>query len=97
MPLFVVNRRYGAPFDPGRPMNAQVDWPGHAVFMDALEAEGFCLLAGPLPGAGEALLVVRCESAAEVEARLAPDPWTANGILTTTRVAPWDLRIGRLG
>jgi hypothetical protein len=40
---------------------------------------------------------VRCESAAEVERRLAPDPWTANGILTTTRVAPWDLRIGKLG
>ncbi|HEV2363686.1 MAG TPA: hypothetical protein VGS12_05745 [Caulobacteraceae bacterium] len=93
MPLFAVTRAYSATFDPAKPLE-QADWT--AAFMDTLEAEDFVRLAGPLAGAGEALIVVRAESADGVERRLAADPWTANGILVTRRIAERTLRIGEV-
>jgi hypothetical protein len=45
--LFVVIRRYGPPYDPQKPLEAQLDWEGHRLFMNALEAEGLARLAGP--------------------------------------------------
>jgi uncharacterized protein YciI len=64
--------------------------------MNALEAEGIVRLGGPLEGAGEVLLVFRAAEAAEIEQRLANDPWTRSGILSTTRIVPWNLRIGEV-
>ena len=32
----------------------------------------------------------------EIEQRLANDPWTRSGILSTTRIVPWNLRIGKI-
>ena len=32
----------------------------------------------------------------EIERDLADDPWTRSGILTTTRIARWNLRIGEV-
>ena len=60
--LFVVIRRYGPPYDPQKPLEAQLDWEGHRVFMNALEAEGLARLAGPLEGTIEVLLVFRADS-----------------------------------
>ena len=34
-------RRHGPPYDPQKPLEAQLDWEGHRLFMNALEAEGF--------------------------------------------------------
>jgi uncharacterized protein YciI len=65
--------------------------------MDALFAEGFALLVGPLVGTRDALLILRANNEAEVHARLDADPWTHSGHLVTTRVAPWHLRLGSLG
>jgi len=65
--------------------------------MNALEAEGSARLAGPLEGTGEVLLIFRAESADEIERRLAADPWTRSGILTTMRIARWNLRLGTVG
>jgi uncharacterized protein YciI len=95
--LFVVIRRYGPPYDPQKPLEAQLDWEGHRIFMNALEAEGFVRLGGPLEGTGEVLLVFRAADKDEIEARLGADPWTRSGILSTTRIARWDLRIGEVG
>ena len=95
--LFVVIRRYGPPYDPGKPLELQLDWEGHRLFMNALEAEGFARLAGPLEGTGEVLLVFRAESADEIEDRLDADPWTRSGILSTVRVTRWDIRLGEVG
>ncbi|MBV8456659.1 MAG: hypothetical protein JO122_08595 [Acetobacteraceae bacterium] len=92
--LFAVIRRYGPPYDPRRPLEAQLDWEGHRVFMNALEGEGFVRLGGPLEGSGEVLLVFRAGNEQQVEERLAGDPWTRSGILTTVSVRRWDLRIG---
>ena len=45
--LFVVMRRYGPPYSPGRPLEEQQDWEAHRAFMNALEAEGVVRLGGP--------------------------------------------------
>ena len=93
---FVVFRSRGPAWDDSRSLQEQVDWAGHAAFMDGLAAEGFVLLAGPLEGAREALIVVKAEDLAEIERRLAPDPWTRNGLLVTKDCWPWLLRLGSL-
>jgi uncharacterized protein YciI len=95
--LFVAIRRYGPPYDPARPLEAQPDWEGHRVFMNALEAEGFVRLGGPLAGTGEVLLVFRAENADEIDERLKADPWTRSGVLSTVRISAWDLRLGNVG
>jgi uncharacterized protein YciI len=95
--LFVVIRRYRPPYDRQKPLEAQLDWEDHRVFMNALEAEGVVRLGGPLEGTDEVLLVLRAESVDEIEERLGADPWTRSGILSTVRVARWDLRIGAVG
>jgi len=92
--LFVVIRRYGPRYDPRKPLEAQPDWEGHRVFMNALEAEGFARLAGPLAGTDEVLLVFRAESAEEIAERLKADPWTHSGMLSTERILRWNLRLG---
>lgn len=93
--LFAVTRSRGPRWNAAGGLEAQPGWRGHADFMDALHAEGFVLLAGPLEGTSEALLIVRAASPAEIEARLAGDPWN-DGLLSTTRIAPWTLRLGAL-
>ncbi len=95
--LLVVIRTRGPSWQSTRPIEGQADWAGHATFMDALANEGFVLLAGPLEETSQALLVVRAGSSSEVHARLAADPWTINGLLQTTLVTPWTLRLGSLG
>jgi uncharacterized protein YciI len=94
--LFVVIRRYGPPYDPQKPLEAQPEWEAHRVFMNALEAEGLARLAGPLAETTEVLLVFRAENAAEIEQRLGADPWTGSGILSTERILRWNLRLGRV-
>ena len=92
----VVTRIHGDGWQPSLPLEEQKAWSAHAAFMDALEAEGFVALGGPLEGTDEALHVVRAETAAEVVDRLAADPWTGLRLLRTGRVAPWTLRLGSL-
>jgi uncharacterized protein YciI len=97
MPLFAVIRRRGAPWDGSKPLVEQAGWQPHADFMNALHDEGFALLAGPLEAEDEALLILRAENEAEIEARLADDPWTESGMLETARISRWNLRLGSLG
>jgi uncharacterized protein len=94
--LFAVIRRRGPGWQEGQPLEKQADWRAHATFMDALFEEGFVILAGPMENTSEALVVVRAESPEEVHSRLAEDPWTRNGLLSTTRIAAWTLRLGTL-
>ena len=96
MPLFAVFRKRGPGWKTSLPLEGQQNWDTHASFMDALAADGFALLVGPLEDTGEALIIVRANSAREVEERLAGDPWTKTGLLLTMRIAEWTLRIGQL-
>ena len=35
--------------------------------------------------------------AAEIDRRIAADPWSRNGLLTTKQTSPWRLRLGTIG
>jgi uncharacterized protein YciI len=73
-------------------MREQALWDAHAVFMNALAAEGFVVLGGPVGDGGEeTLLVIDAESEETLRARLATDPWTCNGLLEIGRVEPWTI------
>lgn len=95
MPTYLTVRRApGAAWNTTVPMRSQAQWAEHAAFMNALAADGFIVLGGPL-GSGElrageeVLLVVDSTSEEAVRARFAADPWTASGLLVITRVEPW--------
>jgi len=94
--IFVVVRSRGPAWDDSEPLERQTDWAGHAAFMDALFQERFAALVGPLEGTRDALLVLRAASASEIVERLALDPWTVSGLLVTTQISPWQLRLGSL-
>ena len=94
--VFAVVRTRGPAWEDAKPIEAQAEWAAHAAFMDALYDEGVAVLVGPLENTRDALLIVRASSADEVHARLASDPWTTNGLLTTAQVSAWRLRLGSL-
>src|SRR5206468_1131499 len=95
--LFAVLRSRGPAWDHSKPLEGQADWAAHASFMDALFEQRFAVLVGPLEGTRDALLIIRASSTSEIVERLASDPWTTNGLLITTQVSPWQLRLGSLG
>lgn len=95
--LFAVFRRRGAGWIDGQPLDGQPDWTPHAAFMNALAADGFVLLGGPLEGTGEVLLIVRAPDADAIAARLAEDPWSRADILPVSEIMRWTLRLGALG
>lgn len=94
--LFAVTRSFGPAWDSSLPLEQQPDWWAHANFMNALQAEGFVLLGGPLLGTSEVLLIIRASDEQAIRSRLAGDCWTANGLLRITRIVPWNLRLGSL-
>ena len=94
--VFAVVRSRGPAYDDSKPLEGQTGWAAHAKFMDALYDEGVAALVGPLEGTRDALLILRAASISEVSERLASDPWTLNGLLTTKQISPWQLRLGSL-
>jgi hypothetical protein len=94
--LFAVIRTRGPAWQDGRPLEGQADWGPHAAFMNALAAEGFVILGGPLDGTPDVLLVVRAQGPDEIRARLAGDPWSVQDLLRVGRIAPWTIRLGSL-
>ena len=90
MPLFAVINTRGPAYRHGEPMESQEGWRPHADFMNALLAEGFVLLGGPLEEP-DVLLIVRAESAEAIRARLASDPWHAKGLLAIKSISTWTL------
>ena len=95
--IFAVLNTRGPEWDHAKPMEQHDGWRAHADLMNALVAEGFILLGGPLEGTRDVLLIVRAQDEAEVTARLAPDVWMLNGFLQRRWIAPWTLRLGSLG
>jgi uncharacterized protein YciI len=94
--LFAVTRERGPAWDHSRALEQQNDWQSHATFMDALAAEGFVLLAGPLVGTPRFLLIIRARDEDEIERRLSEDPWTRSDQLRIVDLRPWILRLGKL-
>ncbi len=91
MPYLAVRRVRGAAWNASLPMRAQAKWAEHAVFMNALAAEGFVVLGGPLGSGEEILLVINAADEAAVRARLAADPWSGSGLLEIKSVEPWTI------
>lgn len=94
--FFVVIRTRGPVWRDGEPLERQAEWTAHAAFMNGLAREGFVILGGPLEGTADVVLIFRAPDAETIRSRLADDPWEHNGLLRTTRVAPWTLRLGSL-
>jgi uncharacterized protein YciI len=94
--LFAVVRSRSVAWQDLRPLEDQDEWHAHADFMEALKAEGFIVLGGPLEGTDDVLLIVRTSSSAEIIERLSTDPWTDRGLLRIKWIAPWTLRLGSL-
>src|SRR5262245_6737468 len=64
--VFAVLRSRGPAWDDAKPLEGQVDWSGHASFMDALFEQRFAVLVGPLEGTRDAPLIVRASSVPEI-------------------------------
>lgn len=91
---FAVIERQGSGWHPSRPRREQDKWDEHAAFMDALVDDGFVVLGGPLGDGDEVLLIVRADSEAEIEARLADDPWLPMEVLRIARIERWQIWLG---
>jgi uncharacterized protein YciI len=89
MEYFVVTRERGPAWDATRRMREQDLWDEHAAFMEALAAEGFIVLGGPLGDGALVLHVVDAPGEEEVRLRLAADPWEPAAILRTASVERW--------
>jgi hypothetical protein len=89
MTFAVVLERHGA-YDFTRDLREQDGWDEHAAFMDALTADGFVRLGGPLEDGRRVLLVVEAEDATAIAARLAPDPWHPSH-LRIASIDRWDV------
>jgi uncharacterized protein YciI len=92
---FLVEQQHGPDYDPARRLREQTGWDRHAAFMDALLAEGFVLLGGPVGEEDGAVLVVQADDAQTVRERLSADPWH-EGILHLASIRPWALWLGEL-
>jgi uncharacterized protein YciI len=93
---FLVERGKGPEWDHARARREQDGWDEHAAFMDALVADGFIVLGGPV-GEGDGdntLLVIAAASEEEVRARLAADPWPET-FLTIESIRPWSVWLRR--
>jgi uncharacterized protein YciI len=84
-----VRRVRGPAWNRALPMRSQALWAEHAAFMNALAAEGFVVLGGPLGDGAEVLLIIDSESEDTVRTRLGADPWSGSGLLEIARVEPW--------
>jgi len=89
---FLVENAKGPAYDHALARRAQAGWDEHAAFMDALVADGFIVLGGPIgEGDGEnTLLIVEATTEGEVRERLAGDPWFGT-VLQIDSIRPWQI------
>jgi uncharacterized protein YciI len=97
MSYFAVIREAGPAWSDGG-IADQSAISDHAAFMNGLAAEDFVLFAGPLAGTEHGrirvLLIVRADTEAEIQGRLADDPWTISERLKIASIEPWKVFVG---
>jgi uncharacterized protein YciI len=91
MPHFALTTVHGLGWDDTRGIREQDGWTEHAAFMDALVADGFILLGGPLADGAQTLHAVEAGDEDEVRRRFAEDPWAHDGLLEVGALVPWAL------
>jgi uncharacterized protein YciI len=97
MPMFhVVVLRSGPEWDPSRALEEQSGWTEHAKFMDALVADGFIVLGGPLADELHVVHAVEADSEDDVRATLARDPWSGSHLVVDS-IEPWTIRLDSRG
>jgi uncharacterized protein YciI len=89
-----VTRSRGSAWDHSREVDEQDGFAAHAEFMNALVAEGFIVLGGPLDDETSTLLIIDAPSEQAVRSRLAGDPWTTMGLLELDAVREWEILLG---
>ena len=89
---FVVLRRTGPAWRPDVPLEQQSGWPEHAAFMDALVADGFVVLGGPLADERRVVLIVEAPTTAEARTVLAGDPWSGSHLVIDS-IDAWTVRL----
>jgi uncharacterized protein YciI len=87
--MFAVVLEHADAWDAARDLREQDGWDEHAAFMDALVDDGFVVLGGPFGDGTRVLLAVAADDEDAIRARLAPDPWHADGHLRIATVEPW--------
>jgi uncharacterized protein YciI len=71
-------------------MREQDGWGAHADFMDALAADGFILVGGPLSDGVHTLHLVEAPDEDAIARRLADDPWSGTH-LRIARIERWEV------
>jgi uncharacterized protein YciI/ketosteroid isomerase-like protein len=92
---FAVHRRRGPGWNAGLAMREQAGWGAHAAFMNALAAEGFIVLGGPLDDGAEVLHIVDAPNVEVIRTRFDADPWTQTGLLEMVRIEAWTILLDR--
>lgn len=95
LPCFAVRRRRGPAWNAALTMREQAGWGAHASFMNALAAEGFIVLGGPLGDGAEVLHIVEAPSEDAIRKRFDADPWSQTGLLEMLRIEPWTILLDR--
>lgn len=81
-------------WDHAKEAHEQEGFAGHASFMAGLEAEGLIYMAGLMKDSSDILFVFVADSAEQVRARLALDPWQQDGHAKLVRLEETVFRIG---
>jgi uncharacterized protein YciI len=93
MPMFhAVLRQAGPQWLSGRPLEEQTGWLEHAEFMDALVADGFIVLGGPVSDDGRVVHAVEADLEDAVRATWARDPWSETHLVVDS-IEPWTIRL----
>lgn len=98
MGYFVVINEQGPKWDVRLSMREQKGWDEHAKFMDALEAEHFIVLGGPLGNYPKhrAMLIINAPDHQTIRKRLDEDPWYRDDILREIQAYSWEILLGKL-
>jgi uncharacterized protein YciI len=91
MPHFLCTLVHGPAWDDTRGPREQDGWVEHASFMDALVADGFLIVGGPVGDGRYTAHLLHAADEDQIRARLAEDPWSADGHLTVGLLEPWSL------
>lgn len=90
--FLVVVHRSGPSWQTSLPLEQQSGWDEHAAFMDALVADGFIVLGGPLGDEQRVVHAVEAESEQQVRDRLGRDPWSGSHLVVES-IDPWTIRL----